>query len=54
MDEDDLCKDIALGYCALAEIYQTDLLEEKSSEAKCKNSILKALEIDPLCLDAFI
>jgi|LakMenEpi03Aug12_release.lakeMendotaPanAssembly.Ray.scaffolds.fasta_scaffold3426755_1 hypothetical protein len=54
MDEDELSKDIALGYCALAEIYQTDLLEEKTSETKCKNAILKALKIDPLCLDAFI
>ena len=38
----------------MAEIYQTDLVSEKTSEAKCYQSILSALEHDPLCLDAYV
>lgn len=53
-DPDEVRKDIALTYSAMAEIYQTDLLHEKTSEANCYQSILKALEHDPLCLDAYV
>jgi len=51
---DELQKELALGYCAQAEIYQTDLLELKTSESLCRQAILKALECDPLCLDAYL
>lgn len=53
-DVDEVKKDIALAYSALAEVYQTDLVQEKTSEARCYQNILSALEYDPLCLDAYV
>ena len=34
-DPDEVRKDIALTYSAMAEVYQTDLLHEKTSEVNC-------------------
>lgn len=47
-------KDLADAYSAMAEIYQTDFLHLKESEAKCTECIKRALDIDPECLDAFL
>jgi len=47
-------RDLAQAYSALAEIYQTDLLQYKESEELCRNNIEMALKIDSLCLDAYL
>lgn len=47
-------RDLAQAYSALAEVYQTDLLEFKESEALCLENIELALKTDGLCLDAFL
>ena len=41
-----------MGYCAIAEIYQTDLLQYQSSRTKCWEYIQKALQLDSQNLDA--
>lgn len=52
--QQEIKRDMALAYSALAETYQTDLLQEKESEAFCRENIEKALKIDELCLDAYL
>lgn len=47
-------RDLAMGYSALAEIYQTDLIHEEKSETKCRENIEKAIYIDNKCLDAYL
>ena len=47
-------RDLSQAYSALAEIYQTDLLQYKESEGLCQENIEQALKIDNLCLDAFL
>lgn len=45
---------MGLGYSAIAELYQTDLISEKESELKCREYVEKALQADSKCLDAYI
>ena len=40
-------KECASAYCAVAELYMTDLCDEPSAETECTNSVQKAVEIDP-------
>lgn len=52
--QQEIKRDLALAYSALAETYQTDLLQEKESELLCRENIEKALKIDEFCLDAYL
>ena len=52
--QNEIKRDLALSYSALAEIYQTDLLQFKESEGFCKKNIEEALRIDNKCLDAYL
>lgn len=52
--QNEIKRDLSLAYSALAEIYQTDLLQFKESEGFCKENIEKALKVDPFCLDAYM
>ncbi len=45
---------MGLGYSAIAELYQTDLIMEEGSEHKCKEFVEKALSADSKCLDAYV
>ncbi|XP_076460484.1 uncharacterized protein LOC143293479 [Babylonia areolata] len=39
--------DISNAYCAVAEIYLTDLCEEEEAESRCEDSVQKAVAADP-------
>jgi len=48
---EDARKDLAQSYSALAELYQSDLMEAPNSLEECKQFIDKALAVDPKSLD---
>lgn len=45
-------KQIATAYASLADLYMTDLCDEPNAEAKCEESLQKALEKEPDNMDA--
>ncbi|CAD8064508.1 unnamed protein product [Paramecium sonneborni] len=47
-------RDIGDAYAAIAEVYQTDLLQFKESEQACIDAINNAFKYDSLNLDAFL
>lgn len=52
--QNEIKRDLALAHSALAELYQTDLLQYKESELLCKENIEEAIRIDSKCLDAYL
>ena len=40
-------KECASAYCAVAELYMTDLCDDPEAETECTNCVSKAVEVDP-------
>eukprot|EP01100_Stratorugosa_tubuloviscum_P002738 TRINITY_DN1648_c4_g1_i1.p1 TRINITY_DN1648_c4_g1~~TRINITY_DN1648_c4_g1_i1.p1 ORF type:complete len:360 (-),score=179.90 TRINITY_DN1648_c4_g1_i1:151-1179(-) len=51
-DIDEITKQIASGYAAVAELYLTDLCCEQNAEQECERCVNCALELDPNSIDA--
>ena len=44
---DTLTRELSNAHCAVAELWMTDLCDEKDAEMECSSSIAKAVESDP-------
>ena len=42
-----LTRELSNAHCAVAELWMTDLCDEKDAEMECSSSIAKAVESDP-------
>ena len=46
-DGKEMKKELASAYCAIAELYMTDLCDNPEAETECTQSIQKSVEVDP-------
>lgn len=46
-------KELSSAYCAVAELYMTDLCDNPEAETECLKSVQKAVEVDPQNAEAW-